>query len=168
MGDVVLLRTPIDISSDIGRCFVIDATRAAEALITDTELMEKYELSATELQSIAADKAVGRAIRDERDRRVRNGLAARKSAAKYFVKGPGILDQIASAPESNARHKIDAIRELRATAAGGDGEGLTARGEMFHIVINLSADGADHVIDQSFDITPKPPKLEGEVDGNEG
>jgi hypothetical protein len=129
-------------------------------------LREKYELSVAELQSIAMDKAIGRAIRDERDRRVRNGTAAREAAAKYFVKSPEILDQIQTHGES-PRHRIDAIRELRATASGGDGEGLTAQGEKFNIIINLSADGTDHIVERSFDITPKPPQLEDEVDGNE-
>jgi hypothetical protein len=168
MGDVVLLKTPIDLGSDLGRAFIVDATRAGESLITDAELMEKYELSPADLQSIAADKAIGRAIRDERDRRVRNGTAARESAARYFVKGPGILDQIATAPDSNARHKIDAIRELRATASGGD-DGPASQTEKFTIIINLGADAGDR-IEHTFDVTPKAKQLEqeSEPDGNEG
>ena len=165
MGEIVLSKTPIDIHTDAGRAFIVDATRAGESLITDAELREKYELDATELQALAANKAVGRAIREERDRRVRSGTAAREAAAKYFVAGPGILNQIANAAESNARHKIDAIRELRATAAGGDGEG-PSKGELFSIVINLGSDVGDR-IEKTFDITPKPPELEDKIDGND-
>ena len=77
---------------DKGRQFIVDATRAGEGVITDEELQERYELSATDLQDIAEDKAVGRAIRDERERRVRTGLAAKELAAKFFVKSPEITD----------------------------------------------------------------------------
>ena len=93
-ADIIPLRAPIDIHSDIGRAFIIDATRAGEGVITDQELQERYELSAADLKNIAADKAVGRAVRDERERRVRTGVAARELAAKFFVKSPEILDQI--------------------------------------------------------------------------
>ena len=35
MGDIVQLRSPIDLTSDLGHAFVVDATRAAEGLLTD-------------------------------------------------------------------------------------------------------------------------------------
>ena len=62
MGDVVSLRAPIDIHSDAGRAFIVDATRAGEGIISDQELQELYELSPSDLQAIANDAAVGRAI----------------------------------------------------------------------------------------------------------
>lgn len=167
MGDIVNLHTPIDLASDAGHAFVIDATRAGEGLITDQELQQKYELSPVDWQNFIKDRELGRAIRDERDRRVRNGSAAREAAAKAFVRAPGILDQIMSAAQSNPRHKIDAIRELRATAAGSD-DSPASRGEVFSIVINLGADGSDHIERHEFDVTPKPQlDLEGKPDGNE-
>jgi hypothetical protein len=166
MGEIIPLHSPIDITSDIGRAFVVDATRAGEGVITDHELQERYELSLADLKNIAADKAVGRAIRDERERRVRNGTAARELAAKAFVKSPGILDQIQTHAES-PRHRIDAIRELRATAVGSDGDG-PSQTEKFSIVINL---GSDCIERHEFDVTPKAKQLdlnlEDKVDGNE-
>ena len=46
MGNVVKLRSsPIDLTSDEEDHFVTDCTRAAEGLITDDEIREKYELS---------------------------------------------------------------------------------------------------------------------------
>ena len=134
-------------------------------------MQERYELSATDLQAIAKDKAVGRAIRDERERRVRTGLAAKELAAKFFVKSPGILDQIQNHADS-PRHKIDAIKELRATANGGDGdgEGPTSQGEKFSIIINLGSDVGDR-IEKTVDMPKKPVQLEmdleNKVDGNE-
>jgi hypothetical protein len=60
MGDIVNLRSnPIDLNSDTGHQFVTDCTRAAEGLITDKELAEKYELSPADWQSITKDMASG-------------------------------------------------------------------------------------------------------------
>src|SRR5262245_16489213 len=84
MGEIVNLRsTPIDLHSDIGHAFVVDATRAAEGLITDKELAEKYELSPADWQTICKDKSLGNMIRAERERRVRDGTAVREAAAKH-------------------------------------------------------------------------------------
>ena len=166
MGDIVQLRSPIDIHSDVGRAFIIDATRAGEGVISDQELQERYELSTVDLKNIAADKAVGRAIRDERERRVRTGIAAKELAAKFFVKSPEILDGIQSDAQSNARHKIDAIRELRATANGGDGEGPTSQGEKFSIIINLGSDVGDR-IEKTFDMPKKPVQLEMDLENKD-
>ena len=59
MGDIIQLRSPIDISTGAGRAFVVDATRAGEGLITDRELQEKYELSPADWQNITKDAAGG-------------------------------------------------------------------------------------------------------------
>jgi hypothetical protein len=141
MGDIVNLRSiPIDLNSDTGHQFVTDCTRAAEGLITDKELAEKYELSPADWQSITKDMALGRAIRAERERRVHNGTAAREAAAKHFVKAPGILDQIMTDAYSNPRHKIEAIRELRQTAIG-DNSDRPTESDRFVIRIDLTAGG---------------------------
>ena len=144
MRDIInLCSAPIDLTSDAGHQFVVDATRAAEGLITDKELAEKYELSPEDWSTITKDQALGRAIRAERERRVLSGTAAIEAAKKYFVKTPSVLDQIMSSEQSNNRHRIEAIRELRATTAiGDDGERPTAS-EMFSIRIDLTAGGGD-------------------------
>jgi hypothetical protein len=123
MSDIVQLRSPIDFNSDLGRAFVVDATRAGEGLITDAELQEKYELSPTDWQNITKDRKLGRAIRDERDRRVRNGTAARESAARHFVKAPTILAGIMESEASSPRHVIEAAKEIRQVAAGNSDDG---------------------------------------------
>jgi hypothetical protein len=143
MGDVITLRsTPIDITSDMGRQFVTDCTRAAEGLLTDRELAEKYELSPADWQSITKDVVLGRAIRVERERRVHNGTAAREAACKHFVKAPGILDGIMTDAHSNPRHKIEAIKELRQTAIGNSAD-RPVESDMFVIKIDLTAGGGD-------------------------
>jgi hypothetical protein len=147
MGDVVNLRSiPIDLNSDVGHQFIVDCTRAAEGLITDRELAEKYELSPADWQAITKDKALGHAIRAERERRVRTGQAVKEAAAKHLVKGPGILDSIMSREDSNPRHKIEAYKELRNTAAvGADAEGRS--GDRFIISIVLNSDEGTNIVE---------------------
>ena len=167
MGQIIKLHSsPIDINTDVGRAFVVDATRAGEGLITDKELQEKYELSPADWQNITKDMALGRAVRAERERRMLDGTAARESAARYFVKGPGILDQIMTDAQSNPRHKIEAIKELRATAAIGGGD-RPRESERFVIRIDLTAGGGD-VIEQAITIDAtngdRPIPAEGKLD----
>jgi hypothetical protein len=171
VGDIISLRSsPIDLNSDIGHQFVTDCTRAAEGLITDAELAEKWELSPADWQAITKDKALGHAIRAERERRVRSGLAVREAAAKHLVKGPGILDQIMSGVNSNPRHKIDAYKELRNTVVGTDSTEGRPETERFIIHIDLTA-GGGHV--ETYDKPRKPDgpndliPLEGKSNGNE-
>jgi hypothetical protein len=173
MGDVLYLcSTPVDITSDVGRQFVTDCTRAAEGLITDKELAEKYELSPADWQNITKDVALGRAIRAERERRVHNGAAVREAAAKHFVKAPGILDGIMSDAYSNPRHKIEAIRELRQTAIG-DNTDRPAEADRFIITINLG-EGHVETYNKSIEINPTDGDgpnnlipLKGKPDGDE-
>lgn len=142
MGDFLCLRSaPVDLTSDEGSRFVVDCTRAAEGLITDKELQEIYELAPADWIAITKDQALGRAIRVERDRRVKTGVAAREAAAKYFVKAPSILDGIMTDQQSNPRHKIEAIKELRQTAIG-DNADRPAQADRFIITIDL---GEGHV-----------------------
>jgi hypothetical protein len=142
MGDVVDLQGrnfPIDLNTDVGHQWVADCCRAGEGLITDRELAEKYELSPADWQAIRKDRALERAVRLERERRVRTGQAVKEAAAKHLIKGPGILDGIMSGENSHPKHKIEAYKELRNTAAvGADAEGRS--GERFVITINLGTD----------------------------
>ena len=138
-GSIILGDVPIELSSDLGRQLVVDCTRAAEGLVTDRELIEKYEISPADWGNIAKDTALIRAIQAERNRRVHNGTAARESAAKHFVRAPNILGTIMDSEGANPRHKIEAIRELRATAVPDNQTNQPDNGR-FHIVINLGSD----------------------------
>jgi hypothetical protein len=87
---IILGGAPVELDSAIGYQFVVDCVRAAEGLITDKELVEIYEISPADWQNIIKDTALARAIRAERDRRVRSGTAAREAAAQIFVRAPKI------------------------------------------------------------------------------
>ena len=146
MSDTVILRSiPVDLHSDVGHAFVTDCTRAAEGLLSDRELAAKYELSPADFQNIAKDAALGRAIRAEREHRVLSGVAAKESAAKQYVKMPTILAGIAENQSANPRHAIEAAKEIRQIATGGDNTNRSRDSERFIIRIDLSADGQPHV-----------------------
>ena len=148
MDDATTLHSgvPVDLNTDTGRAFVIDATRAAEGLISDRELAEKYELSPADWQACVKDAELGRAIRAERERRVNSGVAVREAAARHLVKGPGILNQLMTG-DSSAKTKIEAFKELRTTAAVSSSTDRTADTEKFIIHIDIG----DHAIHHEFD-----------------
>jgi hypothetical protein len=136
-------RSPIDLESKLGRRFVTDCTRAAEGLTTDREVQEKYELSDSDWQVLTVDRKPIRAIQAERELRLRNGTAACESAARHFVHAPNVLNEIMTGAQSNPRHKIEAVRELRQVAVGGDGVERPTESERFIIRIDLTAGGGD-------------------------
>jgi hypothetical protein len=158
MSEAITLHggVPVDLNTDTGHAFIADATRAAEGLISDRELAEKYELSPADWQAIVKDAAIGRAIRVERERRVLSGVAVREAAARHLVKGPGILDQIMTG-DSSAKTKIEAFKELRTTATVGGSTDRTADTEKFIIHIDLG----DHTIHHEFD---QPIKIDASVE----
>jgi hypothetical protein len=170
MGDIVKLHTPFDLNTELGQSFVQDATRAGEGLITDRELSEKYELTNADWKAIRKDRALERAVRTERERRVRSGQAAREAATKHLVKGVGIVDQIMSAADTHPKHKLDAFRELRTTASVGDGADGRS-GDRFVINIVLTGDEGTSVVehyDKPLAIGPDDPKVSIKVDEEHG
>jgi hydroxypyruvate isomerase len=158
MGDIVNLRnTPFDLNTDLGHAFVVDATRAAEGLITDKELSEKYELSPADWRAIRKDKSIGVAVRTERERRVRSGQAVKEAAARHLIKGVGIVDQIMSSDDSHPKHKLEAFKELRQTAAvGADAEGRSGDRFVITIIMNSDEPGGNVVehYDKSIAVDP--------------
>jgi hypothetical protein len=164
---IILGGAPVELDSAIGYQFVVDCVRAAEGLITDKELVEMYEISPADWQNIIKDTALARAIRAERDRRVRSGTAAREAAAQIFVRAPKIMGEILDDKQASPRHRIEASRELRATAIGGADAERPADSERFVIKIDLSAGGGDVLTFDmpkkisTEDVAPEQPKLVG-------
>jgi hypothetical protein len=154
-NDIVVLHgTPTKLDGDVGRKFVIDATRAAEGLLTDDDLREKYELTAKNLKEMVKNTALVKAIRDERERRMRNGTAARESTSRHFVRAPNVMGAIMDDQSANPRHRIEAAREIRATATGGADE-KTPDTEKFIITFHLGAD--TERIEKTISVKPSPP-----------
>jgi hypothetical protein len=91
-----------------------DLARYGEGLFTREQVKKKWrKLVSNEMWDTLGsnDELVDR-IENEKVRRVRDGSAKREKAQKLIVKGPEILDGIATNPKASDKHKIDAVRAL--------------------------------------------------------
>src|SRR5215472_11296747 len=117
---VVILRgISIPLASDVGGAFITDCSRNRERLVSDNQICEKYGLSLNAWAEIAQNKAVRLAVNAEHERRIRSGVAAQESAAKLFSEAPEVLGKILHNEQASPRHRIEAAKELRATANTG-------------------------------------------------
>jgi hypothetical protein len=166
---VVLHGREIALNTDEGRRFVVDCVRAGEKLVSDSELQQIYEITPENWAKLEKNTALIKAVRDERKRRVRNGQAAKEAAAQHFVKAPTVLDSIMSDAKASPRHRIEAAREIRQVAIGGDStESHVDASDRFIININLGADETIKIEVPPEDIRRNNAKqIEGEIDAGE-
>jgi hypothetical protein len=165
MSDTIILNgIVVELGSDLARAFISDATRAAENLLTDRELMDRYELSASDLQSIAASKQIGHAIRDERTHRLRTGIAVREAAQQEFIRSPKIMGEILVNEQNSPKHRIEASRELRATAIP-ENQDSPAQSARFVIQINLGADVEIYNKSIAVNANDSPPDAQPKLSG---
>jgi hypothetical protein len=95
--------------------------------------------------------------------RVRSGAAKREKAQLLVLKGPEILDGIATNPRSNDRHRIDAVKALDGLADPGT-QAAHDDSDRIRVTINL---GADHKI--AFDRPIRRGPVDDEIiDGTPG
>jgi len=117
-------------------------------------LREKYEITSdADWNDITKNKALRLAISAESERRMLNGDAAREAAAKEFTKAPEILGKILENERNSPKHRIDAAKELRATAHPSDEKSDTET-DRIHIIINM---GGDEKLVVDAPIKPLPP-----------
>ena len=77
-----------------------------------------------------------------------------KAASRHFVKAPTILDKIMTDEQANARHRIEAIRELRQTALP-ENQNAPSQSDRFVIRIDLTAGGGGvETYNKSIAVTP--------------
>ena len=115
-GSVVLRSIKIDLNSEIGHAFVTDCVRFIEGLITEEQLRKKYALDDIGWRVLSENEELQRLVGAQKEKRIRNGEAAREKAAHLFVEAPTVLGDILRDPTNSPRHRVDAIRELRACA----------------------------------------------------
>src|SRR5262249_49656683 len=151
--DAVTLRgIRVPLTSDVGSAFISDCARNRERLFSDDQLQEKYDINPRNWNDIIKNKPLRLAISRECERRMLNGDGAREAAAKQFTKAPAVLGGILEDQAANPRHRIEAAKELRATARIED-EKSTDTTDRFIISINLGNDEKLVV-----DAGPLPPK----------
>jgi hypothetical protein len=161
-GSVVLRGVRIDLDSDIGTGFVLDAVRHIEDLMTAEQLRAKYQLDEDVWRSLATNEPLQYAIERAKERRIRSGDAAREKAQHLFTAAPKVLSNILNDGNASPRHRIEAARELRQTAAGPE-DAAPAASERFSVIINLGADERV-VIDQPKKPTTPWPDVKAEDD----
>ena len=94
---------------------------------------------------------------------MRSGAAKREKAQLLVLKGPEILDGIATNPRSNDRHRIDAVKALDGLADPGT-QAAHDDSDRIRVTINL---GADHKI--AFDRPIRRGPVDDEIiDGTPG
>jgi hypothetical protein len=138
-ASVTLRGIRVPLNSDVGGAFVSDAARNRERLFSDQRLTEKYGLTMSAWEEIARNPTFRLAVDAEFERRIFNGDAARESAAKLFAEAPEVLGTILRDNHASPKHRIDAAKELRATAQPG-AEKAGDDSDRFVISINLGAD----------------------------
>jgi hypothetical protein len=93
------------------------------------------------------------------------GSASREKAQHKFLAAPDVLDGIIHDPGSSPKHKVDAIRELRACAAAENETATAAERERFTINISFGS----HKISKEIELKPIKPELAIEAgDEHEG
>jgi hypothetical protein len=152
-ASVILRGVSIPLASDIGGAFIADCSRNRERLMSDNQICEKYGLSPNTWAEIAQNKAVRYAVNAEHERRIRSGVAAQESAAKLFFEAPGVLGTILHDKHASPRHRIEAAKELRATA-NTRAERTDDTADRVVITINL---GGDEKLKFDKQITPLTP-----------
>src|SRR5215471_5346536 len=155
---VTLRGIAVPLTSDVGAAFVADLARNKERLLSDDRICEKYDITPNNWTEITQSKAVRLAVNAEHERRMLNGTAAQESAAQIFTEAPEVLGSILRDDKASPRHRIEASKELRATAnVGADQPSDTTD----HVIITINL-GADERI--TYDCGP-PRQQKGTTDG---
>jgi len=93
--------------------FLADCSRYLEGIYTRAQVKKRWrDIDDATWDLLGDDNELVDAIELERTRRIRDGSAKREKAQQLIVKGPEILDGIATNPKANDKHKIDAIKAL--------------------------------------------------------
>jgi hypothetical protein len=152
---LILRGVKVEVNSDVGHQFAIDCTRFIEGLVTETQLRKKYALDDREWEALADHEELQRAVGAQKERRIRSGEAAREKAAALFVEAPAVLGDIIRDNTTSPRHRVDAIRELRACASGAE-DTPKADKERFVISINFGS----HKVHKEIELNPIKPEQE--------
>jgi hypothetical protein len=152
---VTLRGVAVALNSDVGSAFITDLARNKERLFSDQQVCEKYDIEPTDWTTIAQNKALRLLVNAEHERRVLLGIATQEAAAKIFTESPEVMGSILRNNLASPRHRIEASKELRATARFDD-EKPGADTERVIVTINLGNAPEDKLV---FDCgPPKQPK----------
>lgn len=151
-GSVILRGSQVTLDTEIGAAFVTDCARNTEGSLTDADVKSKWGLADQAWENLASNEPLLDAVRAERERRIRNGDAAREAAQWHFAKTPNVLGGILLDEQVSPRHRIEAARELRQAVTNGS-DAASGPAEKFVIHIDL---GAGTTIHHELEHAPQP------------
>jgi hypothetical protein len=160
-GTVTLRGIVVEIDGAVGQAFVLDVCRLLEDLLSVEALRTKYGLLDEEIwQALETNEKLQLAIAAAKERRIHDGSAAREKAAHLFLAAPDVLSAIMTDATASPRHRVDACRELRATAqVGSEANTPASEKERFTITLNF---GKGHTINKTVDLKPIAPERDEE------
>jgi len=118
--------------------FILLMAKFSEGLESETAIRKRYRLSDADWERLNDDTLIEK-IELLRAHRVRSGAAKREKAQQLIVKGPTILDSIATSPKASDKHRIDAVKALDSLADPG-AQAAHDDSERVIVTINLGAD----------------------------
>jgi hypothetical protein len=128
---------------------VVDLCRFAEGVLTEKQVRKKHRLLNEDAwEKMGSDDSLLERIEDEKIRRIRSGASKREKAQLHIVRGPDILNAIASDSSANNRHRVDALKVLDGMAANGSENAPT----MDRFVIRIDLGGDVETYDKSIQI----------------
>jgi hypothetical protein len=136
MASVKLRGVDVALNTAVGAAFVGDCARHTERLLTADEIKRKWAIPDRDWERLADNATLLEAVRAERERRVRNGDAAREAAQRHFAQAPNVLGEILNDELVSPHHRIEAAKELRQAAAARDAQ-KGESSESFIVTIDL-------------------------------
>jgi hypothetical protein len=141
MGDVIGLQDRQLIENQE---FVSDLARFSESLLTEKFIRRKYgKLDEASWTRLAENEELISAVEDEKIRRMRDGSTKREIAQKHIVRGPEILNSIASDVSASPRHRVDALKTLDGMAATTPESAPMSDRFIISIILNSDGSGSE-------------------------
>jgi hypothetical protein len=116
---------------------ILDLCRYSEGSLQEKQIRRKYRHLSNNIWD-SPDDALVDLVEAAKIQRVRNGACAREKAQLLHTAAPDVLGGILNDNSANAKHRIEASRELRTVAA--NGPEAAPHSDRFQIIINLGAD----------------------------
>jgi len=151
-----------DLSRD--QSFIEDMARFTSGVLSEKQIRRKYHVfDEATWERLGSDEALIEAIELAEITRTRSGATKRELAQNHIVAAPSILNSIMADPNSNARHKVDAIKCLDSLA---DPQSQTSHDDSDRVIVSINLGNDSKLIfDKPLRPTPTDDKTIDAVPG---
>src|SRR5262245_19954778 len=132
--------------------FITDCARFAEGNFSEAAMRRKYHLEEEAWTALGKDERLIEQVELEKTARIRSVATKREKAQQLIIKGPEILDGIATNPKASDKHKIDAVKALDALADPGS---QASRDDSERVIVSINL-GADAKLTFNKSVKPDP------------